>query len=150
MNDQQKLLASTLVLVHLFAFLLAPWLHVHPEEDHGHVEGSVGHAHISAIAEEAHHHSGESHAHLESLESWHDHGHSIPTLPVAIPVYTVVSKFRINISLQIETFAYALVIVPHLSALIPSQLKFLPEDNIPFFILSNRILSVTDLPPPTV
>ena len=151
MSDRQKLLASTLALVHLFAFFLVPWLHVHPEEDHSHVAGHVGHAHISAIAGEAHHHhDDESHTHQESSESWHDHGHSIPTLPVAIPVYNSVSKFRLNISFQSDTSAYPLGIFPQHSTLIASQLKFLPEDDIPTPILSRFILSAADLPPPVV
>lgn len=151
MSDRQKLLASTLALVHLFAFFLAPWLHVHPEEDHSHVAGHVGHAHLSAIAGEGHHHHDDvSHNHHGPIASWQDHEHSMPPLPVAIPVYNSVSKFRFNISFQCDTFAYALGILPQQPTSIPFQFKFPPNDETSIPILSSFILSAADLPPPVV
>lgn len=150
LSDRQKILTSTMMLLHLFAFLLAPWLHVHPGEDHGHVEGKVGHAHLSTGKWEADHHHHEAQDHQGVLEFLHDHGHSAEPLPVTALVYKVVSKFRFNVSFQANTFAYSASIIPHFSSPILSQFEFLPEGDVPLLILSNRILSVTDLPPPIV
>jgi len=148
-NTKQKILVSTIILVHLFALFLTPWLHVHPDENHEHVEGKVGHAHISTIVSDIDHHDHEPSAERvpeSSQEIWH----TVPLQSVTVGYYTAVSKFRFNKPVQAIPFADFWDTGITLSSLIPSQYKFLSSDDIPIFILSNRLLSVIDLPPPSV
>jgi hypothetical protein len=109
-NTKQKILASTLILIHLFTLFLTPWLHVHPDEDHGYVEGHVGHAHISKLVLETDHHDHEPLAE-RVLEPLHDIWHTVPPQSDTIEYYIAVSTFRFHKPVQSISFAHFLDIL---------------------------------------
>ena len=142
----RTLLAGTLILVHLVTLLFVPYVHVHPEEDHGHIRGNIGHVHVLAVLENA----GRC-GDVSFDEPFHDTLH--PEVPGHLLLsgtswfYTTVSHFRWHTPIHFIVS----VLFPQfyrLSPVIPAIFNFPGIDVFSSLLLSHTIFLAADLPPP--
>ena len=108
----------------------------------------MGHVHIVAHEEDTDPHDHKVHeTFIEALH--HDIRHALSSQFVTKWIFTAVSKFRFHKPVQAISLAHFLEPDTIIVSPIPSLYQALSFDGMPHFILSNRLLSITDLPPPT-
>ncbi len=52
-KSSKNLLILALIITHVTFFLFAPWVHLHPDEDHAETSGDVYHCHFSFLSSQA-------------------------------------------------------------------------------------------------
>ncbi len=146
MRYKRKFLAGTLILIHLITLLFVPYLHVHPNEDHGHIQGKIGHVHVSPLMQE----TGHDEDMPSVVSSYNVLDSELPELMLlsgTVWLYRTVSHFRWHIPIYLVVSA----LFPQFYRLPPvtSAIFDFPDIDVFFFLLlSHTIFLASDLPPP--
>ncbi len=70
-QSSKNLLITALIFTHVTVFLLAPWLHLHPDEDHADTSCDVYHYHLPFLSSQASNDEFDVHHTMEIMHSFY-------------------------------------------------------------------------------